>query len=468
MFRMTILVSVLAFAWSLGFAQQTVTTPGGTVNAVPKFSAAATIVDSAISETGGKVGIGTKAPSSKLTVTGVIQSTSGGIKFPDNTVQKTAGVGIRNPGGVTNTAAGVGALQNNHGTDNTAIGNAALQTNTTGSQNTSNGYWALLQNTSGGGNTAIGSFAMQQNTTGNYNTALGSTTLVSNQSGSYNTAIGGALYSNTAGSGNVGIGAGTMQQNTIGGGNTAIGTSALGSNVDGSNNVALGPAALESLTSGSENVAIGDSALGQILTGDANIAVGLSSGEQVINGTSNIFVGHLGLANDSHIIRIGTSQAESRTVTYHTAAYIAGINNATVSGSAVLIDPVTGQLGVASSSIRYKQDIQDIGKSSDALMKLRPVSFRYKQLRSDGAQRLQYGLIGEEVVGVYPELVTHGADGQIESVQYHELPVLLLSELQKEHETIQKQRVEISAQKEELESLKERITLLEQLVNRTR
>lgn len=39
---------------------------------------------------GGNVGIGTSSPGSKLTVTGPIESTSGGIKFPDGTTQTTA------------------------------------------------------------------------------------------------------------------------------------------------------------------------------------------------------------------------------------------------------------------------------------------------------------------------------------------------------------------------------------------
>ena len=38
----------------------------------------------------GNVGIGTASPSSQLTVNGVIQSTSGGVKYPDGTIQTTA------------------------------------------------------------------------------------------------------------------------------------------------------------------------------------------------------------------------------------------------------------------------------------------------------------------------------------------------------------------------------------------
>jgi hypothetical protein len=40
----------------------------------------------------GSIGIGTASPAEKLSVVGVIESTSGGIKFPDGTTQTTAGV----------------------------------------------------------------------------------------------------------------------------------------------------------------------------------------------------------------------------------------------------------------------------------------------------------------------------------------------------------------------------------------
>ena len=74
-------------------AATAVTTTGGTVNHVTKFSGADTIVNSGITEVNGNVGIKTTTPTSPLTVSGTIQSTSGGFKFPDGSVQTTAAKG---------------------------------------------------------------------------------------------------------------------------------------------------------------------------------------------------------------------------------------------------------------------------------------------------------------------------------------------------------------------------------------
>jgi hypothetical protein len=89
------------------------------------------------------------------------------------------------------------------------------------------------------------------------------------------------------------------------------------------------------------------------------------------------------------------------------------VNGVTTTNSAVsvLIDTTNGQLGVTSSSRRYKEDIQDMGEASRGLMRLRPVTFRYQKPFGDGSKPIQYGLIAEEVAEVYPNLVAHSADG---------------------------------------------------------
>ena len=56
---------------------------------------------------------------------------------------------------------------------NTAEGDDALFSLTTGTDNTANGFHALFSNTTGSENTANGSVALASNTTGNWNTANG-------------------------------------------------------------------------------------------------------------------------------------------------------------------------------------------------------------------------------------------------------------------------------------------------------
>jgi hypothetical protein len=302
-------------------------------------------------------------------------------------------------------ALGTGSLPaSSIGLGNTAIGVGTLQINSTGAYNVGVGGSALLNNTTGSDNTAVGSAALGQNTAGGYNSAFGYDALAVNALGMGNTALGyTALYNNNANY------------------NTAVGIAALSNNTMGGNNTALGYFALSSVTSGGGNIAIGSGA-GQNVAG---------------SGSYTIEIGNSGTPTDSNVVRIGTPGE-------HLSTFIAGINTSTITGSAVLVNS-SGQLGVLASSERYKEDVRDMGKASDALMRLRPVSFRYKRAAQDGGKALNYGLIAEEVAKIYPELVVYGADGEIESVQYHQLPALLLNEVQKEHQTIQQLEERIAA-----------------------
>jgi hypothetical protein len=82
---------------------------------------------------------------------------------------------------------------------NTAEGDSALFSLTTGSGNTAIGFSALSSNITGGGNTANGDDALLSNTTGSYNTANGAFALLSNTTGNDNTANGyQALQNNIA------------------------------------------------------------------------------------------------------------------------------------------------------------------------------------------------------------------------------------------------------------------------------
>jgi hypothetical protein len=316
--------------------------------------------------------------------------------------------------------------ETNSSTQSTALGTGA---SSAGSQNTAIGFNTLQVNSSGNGNTATGTSALSSNTSGNNNVAVGS----------------GALSFNATGSANSATGTQALLNNLIGSQNTAIGFTSLWTNTTGSSNTAVGASALFNNT-GSYNTALGQGALYNGTSGSWNISVGYEAGYQVTSGSYNIDIGSQGGSGDSNIIRIGTASNQ-------TSTYIAGITGSNIgSGSAVLINS-NGQLGSIQSSSRYKEDIEDMGDASARLMLLRPVKFHYKTGSDDGTKSLHYGLIGEEVNSIYPELVVRGLDGQVESVQYHELPAMLLNEIQKQRKTIDLQTQQIHVLEQRIENL---------------
>lgn len=225
---------------------------------------------------------------------------------------------------------------------------------------------------------------------------------------------------------NVGVGANALELNVIGRDQTAVGSHALANSTNGLN-TAIGALALTNLSENSRsNTAVGFQALSNITDGAVeNVALGANAGVGLTSGSNNLYLASVGVSTESNTIRIGTPS--------HDRAFIQGVFNVTTpgAGNQVLINPA-GQLGTIASSRRYKEDIRDMGDTSARLERLRPVVFRYKQGEPDGSKPLQYGLIAEEVAEVFPELVVHGEDGRVESVQYHLLPALLLNELQQE------------------------------------
>jgi hypothetical protein len=181
-------------------------------------------------------------------------------------------------------------------------------------------------------------------------------------------------------------------------------------------------------------------------TGTNNIAIGLNAGYNPTAGSNNIEIGNLGVAADTNTIRIGTQGMQTRT-------FIAGIVNGAVSGADVMVNG-SGQLGVVVSSARYKRDINEMGSSTEGLMKLRPVTFRYK---ADPQAIKQYGLVAEEVDKVYPELVVRDDTGKVESVRYSMLTSMLLNELQKQTKKLRSQSTKNVQQAEKIEQLSRQV-----------
>jgi hypothetical protein len=260
-------------------------------------------------------------------------------------------------------------------------------------------------------------------------TFLGDDALVNNLTGTSNTAIGSvALNANVGGGANTAVGSAALFNNTSSG-NTATGTLALRDNTTGNSNTATGFDALIYNTIGGYNTAIGASALFNNTTGNNNIAVGVSAGDNLTTGSYNIDIGSRGRAGEFNTIRIGTAGTQ-------TNAYVAGIIGATVpTGVAVIVDN-KGHLGTTTSSERFKEAVRPMDKASEAILALKPVTFRYKhELDPDGIP--QFGLVAEEVEKVNPDLVARDQQGKPCTVRYEAVNAMLLNEFLKEHRKVQ-------------------------------
>ena len=326
---------------------------------------------------------------------------------------------------------------------------------TSGAQNTAYGLWALASDTSGNDNSAFGFDALASNVDGNDNTAIGGKALYNNTT-SYNTATGyGALYSNTGGQANTANGFKALLSNSTGGVNTAEGYEALYSNTVGYQNTAVGNGALFNNTIGAGNTAAGAYALQDNTTGTGNIALGVAAGTYLTTGDNNIDIGNSGAAGDIGNIKIGAQGTQ-------TATYIAGIYGATVAGGVEVVVDASGQLGVKTSSARFKEAIKPMDEASEAILALKPVTFRYKkELDPQGVP--QFGLVAEQVEKVDPDLVVRDEKGQILTVRYEAVNAMLLNEFLKEHQRVQELQARVD---EMVAQMKEQARVVEEVSNK--
>jgi hypothetical protein len=299
--------------------------------------------------------------------------------------------------------------------------------------NTAEGQNALFSLTTGGYNTAVGYLSLRIDSTNSFNTALGAGTLVAN-TGESNTATGvGALLNNNIGSFNTATGVLALFSNTTASGNTAVGIEALYSNTDEGANTAVGNAALYTST-GCCNTAIGDHA-GASITGFSNICIGM-----------NVF----GAAGENSTIRIGDNLPNGAD---QSACYIGGIAGQTVnpSGAGQVYIDNSGKLGVFLSSQRFKCDIRPMDEASEAILALKPVTFHYN---GDAKNTPCFGLVAEQVAKVSPDLIVRDEHGEPLTVRYDAVNAMLLNEFLKEHKKVDAQQSKIEKEEATITELK--------------
>jgi hypothetical protein len=260
---------------------------------------------------------------------------------------------------------------------NTAEGQKALLSLTSGIYNNAVGIYSLLSLTTASFNTGDGAGTLLLNNA-NENTATGAGALLFNNAPA-NTADGAfALFFNTTGMDNTSVGDRAMQSNTTGTNNTAVGSGALFSNTTGNSNSAFGVDAIFNNTTGNRNVGIGFGALGQNTTGNDNIALGYLAGSDLTAGDNNIYIGNLGVANESDTIRIGDPAI-------HQNVFIGGIPAGGL--AAILFNYNSGAVTIgAGGPVTFNQTALQVGT---AITQTNSTTFT---LNKDGVFRVTYTL----------------------------------------------------------------------------
>lgn len=328
-----------------------------------------------------------------------------------------------------------------------------------------------LLNATGSELVAIGTNALASATTASQCTAVGTRALRDCIIGADNVAVGYQAGLLLAGSDSVAIGSAAFQNGAAVVGCVAVGMNAGLSSIADSESVYIGLSAADLSTGATNNVAIGGNVAGALLAGSENVLIGHSAGDTLTTGGSNIVIGRtadvsaaasayciaLGagtIAVGSDEIRIGF-QADAAGTTPHPTAtcFIDGIFSASITGTVVEVT-AAGQLGIAVSSRRFKDNIANM-VGAERLYGLRPVNFTYK---ADATDALHVGLIAEEVEEVMPELVMYEApseeNGEVDDLPYTVKYQLLVPNLL---DLVQKQKVQLDAQAGQIAALDARL-----------
>jgi trimeric autotransporter adhesin len=358
-----------------------------------------------------------------------------------------AGYGITS--GSSNTAVGTATLfANDTGGNNVAVGRDALASNTSASYNTAVGYQAAHLNSEAVGLTAIGARALYS-TVASDNTAVGTdnpgnykAALEDNTTGRFNSAVGGgALGSNSSGSYNSSLGHGALGSNTTADNNTAVGYQAGYSNSTSNDNTFIGWQAGYSYT-GSGNTIIGQYAGHDGTTGVDNTFVGRNAGYLITSGSDNTILGTyngnsggLDIRTSSNNIVLSDGDGNVRAYWSNVGSTFLPATAGITTGQAAnfFINSSTGELARSTSSLRYKNTVEDAEHGLTELLTLRPVTYKGN---NDG-DTVFGGLIAEEVHDAgLTEFVQYNDDGEPDALAYSNMVSLCIKAIQEQQVTI--------------------------------
>lgn len=323
-----------------------------------------------------------------------------------------------------------------------------------GIHNTFTGAYCGYKTTEGKENTFTGSQTGLDNTTGSYNTFTGAFCGRYNRTGSNNTFTGTQSgFYNTTGTNNTFYGYFSGLSNKAGNNNTYLGYYSGQSNNDGNSNTFTGSYS-GAYNLGSKNTFFGAASGYNSGTGSNNTYIGMFSGFNS-PGSGNIFIGPMAGMNEqgSNKLHIGNG------------------SNSLISGdfdkSTVSINGLAFATDFRrSSDRRFKKQIKTLKDALPRLMKLRGVSYSWKQNQkrkfSSGSQ---IGVIAQEVKKVFPELVSTDSKGY-HAVSYGPLVAVAVEAIKSQQHTIQQQSVQLKKVRFENESLKDKLSNMEQRLQR--
>ena len=363
------------------------------------------------------------------------------------------------PIGFLNVGVGLGSLNfSMTGGRNTAVGSDALSAVTDGNYNTSVGYhsgYAISggdynsflgyyagSGNSGFNNTAVGARALDAVSTGISNAAVGTHALGS-CTGSGNVGVGSAAGQNFTGSNNVAVGQNAATYGGSGTSNVAIGNDSLfgstltASRINGNYNVAVGYSSLSS-TGGTatRNTAIGAESLGSLIEDkDYNTALGHGAGYAITSGEKNTILGpfsgnqtRLDMRTlNNHVVLSDGDGLPVFWVDNNEDVYIPGVYSNTSGGAANVYVDSNGEMYRSTSSLRYKDNVEDSTHGLSEVMSLRSVTYTGK----NNPDVVLGGLIAEEVHSAgLSEFVEYDGEGRPDALHYGNMVALCVKAIQ--------------------------------------
>jgi hypothetical protein len=424
--------------------------------------------------------------------------------FSENTFQNTY-IGYRsgyNMTGASNTAIGSMAGEEAGGTTNNIFIGTSAGRYAAGGNNTligiDSGYGDSGTANTGQRNTYLGASTGYATTTGSYNTEMGFNAGRYNRTGSYNTLIGyesgrgsydnsftrnvfvgsGSGYSTTTGSNSVYLGYNAGRLNASGTGNVFLGYQAgyseTGSDklyIDNSNTsspLLYGDFATDLVKINGQLNVIGSSTLGTLLVAPAEPTSGDDAEiilAEDINGTTNMSMKYDGGLNRLEWWAKDTSSSYGPLMylSYNTLGggipFLSAGNLRPMSddlfdlgSSTYRWDDIYATNGVIQTSDkRQKSDVKEIGYGINSVMKMKPVSYFWKDNPEKGRK---VGLIAQDLLELVPEAVNIGEDeNKTLGINYADLTPVLIKAIQEQQALIDKQNEKIQKLEEAIEKL---------------